>query len=120
MCRLVPYEQDKLVAEIKLGHIQNIAKQAHLARNIDRIMLFGSSTEERCTEGSDIDIAVFGRKAKNRYIDSREFQTFKQSIFQYDWNQDYDVLYFQDGQTSPDMIMRDIDHGVEIFRRASE
>ena len=35
---------------------------AERTSNICRIMLFGSSIEARCTDNSDIDIAVFGNK----------------------------------------------------------
>ena len=62
MCNLVRYKNSKLVADIKLPYIIIISKQAEKAKNISRIMLFGSSIEERCTEESDIDIAVFGKK----------------------------------------------------------
>ena len=47
MCRMVSFEGDKKVAEIKLRHIQNIAEQASTANNINRIVLFGSATEEQ-------------------------------------------------------------------------
>lgn len=67
MCKMVQYENGKLVAGIKLPHIMNISKQAEKAKNISRIMLFGSSIEDRCTEESDIDIAVFGEKTRGRY-----------------------------------------------------
>ena len=117
MCKLVQFEENKYVADIKIRHIQNIVEQAKKTKYIDRIMLFGSSVEERCSEKSDIDIAVFGDKTKGRYIDSKEFRTFKDSLFKFDWNQDYDVLYFQSGQKQTARIMDDISHGLEIYRR---
>lgn len=120
MCKLVQFDKDKYVADIKLRHIHNIAEQAKKAGNIERIMLFGSATEERCTEMSDIDIAVFGKKTKGSYIDSGEFKAFKNAVFQYDWNQDYDMLYFQENSQRNDTIMTDITRGVEIFRRTAE
>ena len=117
MCKLVQLDKDKYVADIKLHHIRNIALQAKRAKNIERIMLFGSATEERCTKTSDIDIAVFGRKTKGRYLDSKEFMAFHDALYQFDWDQDYDVLYFQEGTHKDDSIMLDISQGVEIYRR---
>ncbi len=116
MCRLVPYAEGKLVADIKLPYIRNISEVAERTSNICRIMLFGSSIEDRCTDNSDIDIAVFGNKDKGRYIDSKEFRDFKSAIFRFDWNQDYDVLYFVDGKEYNAAIMNDINKGVEIYR----
>ena len=120
MCKMVPYQNGGYVAEIKLPHIRNISEQARKAKGIYRIMLFGSSLEERCTQNSDIDIAVFGTKTKGKYIDSKEFRDFKSSLFRFDWDQDYDVLYFKEGDVYQDAIMSDISQGVEIFRRTTE
>ena len=117
MCKLVQLNKDKYVADIKLHHIRNIAVQAEKAKNIERIMLFGSATEERCSKASDIDIAVFGKKTKGKYIDSKEFMAFHDGLYQFDWDQDYDVLYFQEGSYRDDSIMADISNGVEIYRR---
>lgn len=119
MCKLALFEQGKYVADIKLKHIRNIIEQAKKAKNIDRIMLFGSSIDERCTKDSDIDIAVFGKKTKGSYIDSKEFNTFKSALFKFDWNQEYDVLYFSENSSKQVAIMDDINQGVEIFRRTA-
>ena len=94
--------------------------QAQKAKNITKIILFGSSIEKRCTENSDIDIAVFGSLQKSKYIDSKEFRAFKSGLFSFDWDQDYDVLYFRDNTEYQDAIMDDINNGVEIYRRAAE
>ena len=120
MCRMIPYSNAGYVAEIKLPHIKNISEPAKKAKGINRIVLFGSSLEERCTKDSDIDIAVFGMKTKGKYIDSKEFRDFKSSLFRFDWDQDYDVLYFKEGNEYQDAIMNDITNGVEIFRRTAE
>ena len=32
-------------------------------------------------------------------------------------NQDYDILYFCDGEEYDDIILNDINHGAEIYRR---
>ncbi len=119
MCKMVDYGNGNFVADIKLRHIRNISEQAKKTKNISRIMLFGSSLEERCTDKSDIDIAVFGVKTKGVYLDSKEFTDFKNALFSFDWNQDYDVLYFKETDRSEDSIMADINHGVEIYRRNS-
>ena len=117
MCKLVSYADGKKVADIKLKHIKNITEQAEKTKNISRIVLFGSSIEERCTDSSDIDIAVFGIKSKGSYIDSKEFRDFKSGIFCFDLEQDYDVLYFKENADNSDGIMNDINNGIEIFRR---
>ena len=117
MCRLVPYKNGKKVAEIKLRHIDNITEQAEKCRNINRIMLFGSSLEERCTSRSDIDIAVFGSQNKARYLRSKEFKSFQDSIFLYDLDQDYDIIYFCEGSDHKAGIMEEINNGIEIYRR---
>ena len=118
MCKLVRFDENKYVADIKLSHVKNISEQARKTKNISRIVLFGSSIEKRCTEQSDIDIAVFGKATKSKYIDSKEFREFKSGLFRFDWDQDYDVLYFKEAADYSDMIMNDIDRGVEIYRRA--
>ena len=120
MCKMVQYSDGKYVADIKLRHIKNISEKAKKASHIYRIMLFGSSIEERCTERSDIDIAVFGDKPKGKYIDSEEFKTFKRDIFSFDWDQDYDVLYFKENDNNRHDIMQNINRGVEIYRRSAE
>ena len=117
MCKLVHYKDGQYVAEIKLKHIRNVSRQAEKCKKISRIMLFGSSTEERCTDHSDIDIAVFGQMPKAKYLGSSEFRRFQDQLFLYDLNQDYDILYFCDGQNYTDPIMADINRGTEIYRR---
>ena len=118
MCKLVPYKDGRFVAEIKLDYINNISEQAAKTKYISRVMLFGSSLEERCIESSDIDIAVFGSKVSSRYIDSAEFHRFTNSVYKFDWNQNYDILYFKEGKEYKDNIMKFIDKGIEIYRRA--
>jgi len=117
MCKLVPYKNGRRVAEIKVRHIDNIAAQAEKCRNINRIMLFGSSLEERCTSRSDIDIAVFWSQNKARYLRSKEFKSFQDSIFLYDLDQDYDIIYFCEWSDHKAGIMEDINNGIEIYRR---
>ncbi|MBR1642148.1 MAG: nucleotidyltransferase domain-containing protein [Butyrivibrio sp.] len=120
MCKMVQFTDGKYVADIKLHHIKNISEMAKKASSIRRIMLFGSSIEERCTDISDIDIAVFGDKTKGSYIDSNEFKAFKRSLFSFDWDQDYDILYFKENAANRYDIMKDINRGIEIYRRSAE
>lgn len=117
MCRMVPNKNGRNVADIKLRHIDNISAQAEKCRNITRIVLFGSSLEARCTNRSDIDIAVFGNQTKAKYLQSKEFKEFHRQLFLFDMDQDYDILYFTDGKTNTDQIMNDIAEGIEIYRR---
>ncbi len=116
--KLVQYKNGQYISDIKLPHIQNVSKQAEKCKNISRIMLFGSSIEERCTNRSDIDIAVFGQMSKAKYLGSSEFKKFQDQVFLYDLNQDYDILYFCEGQDYSDQIMEDINRGTEIYRRS--
>ena len=118
MCRLVPYQNsNRRVADIKLKYIENIAKQAEACKGISRIMLFGSSLEERCSDRSDIDIAVFGTQPREKYQRSKEYRDFHRNVFLFDLNQDYDILYFPEGSKEKPRIMNDIEKGIEIFRR---
>lgn len=119
MCKLKKLSNGKSVAEIKYSFIENIIAQAEKCKNISRIMLFGSALEERCSDRSDIDIAVFGTQKKNKYLRSKEFKDFQRSLFMYGdaFSQDYDILYFCDGVEYTDAIVADIENGAEIFRR---
>ena len=91
MCRLVMYKNGQYIADIKYNYIENIAKQAEKCRNISKIILFGSSIEERCTDESDIDIAVFGSLSKSKYLRLKEFKMFQDELFMYDLNQGTEI-----------------------------
>lgn len=118
MCKMVKYRNHGYIADIKLPHVNNITELASKTKHIRKIVLFGSSIEDRCTTDSDIDIAVFGPLSKGRYIDSTEFRAFKNGLFRFDRDQDYDVLYFKENSKHNDAIMIDINKGIEIYRRA--
>ena len=120
MCKMIHYKDGRYIADIKHKYILNIIKQAEQCGNIHRIMLFGSSLEGRCTDSSDIDIAVFGKQSKNKYLQSKEFKRFQDQLFLYDLNQDYDILYFADNVKHNDLLMRNINNGIEIYRRSQE
>ena len=119
MCRLVKVNNN-YVADIKKKYILNIAEQAKQCANIHRIVLFGSALEERCTDRSDIDIAVFGKKSQSEYRRSKEFKNFQRQLFSFegDFSQDYDILYFCEGKPTDDPILANINQGAEIYRRA--
>lgn len=119
MCNLIEFDSGKYVADIKHRYIRNIVDCAKDYKNISRIVLFGSATQTRCTESSDIDIAIFGKKSRNDYLKSSEFKKFQRTLFSFggDFSQDYDILYFCDGKSYSDGIINDINNGTEIYRR---
>lgn len=121
MCKLIRFNGDTLVADIKQKYIANIVQQAKKCSNISRIVLFGSAIETRCTSESDIDVAIFGKKSQGEYLRSKEFKDFQRSIFSFenDFTQDYDILYFCENGKNDAKILNDINRGSEIFRRAS-
>ncbi len=120
MSKMVVLNKGIKVADLKLHYIENIIRQAEKCKNILRIILFGSSIEERCTDRSDIDIAVFGKMKKTKYLDSKEFKSFQDGVFMYDFDQDYDILYFQEDRKNHDLILDDINKGIEIYRSVLE
>lgn len=105
------------VADIKKDYIVNITKQAHLCPAIDKIVLFGSAVEERCTEESDIDIAIFGNLSEYQFLASKEYRQFATLIYQYGDFQDYDILYFRTGKKDKSNILKQIDKGETIYLR---
>lgn len=121
MCKLIKLANGQFVADIKHKYIENIIEQAAKCKSINRIMLFGSALEERCKDTSDIDIAVFGNTSKSKCYKSKEYKDFVRSILLYgnDFLQNYDILYFRDGEKYDDVIIKDIENGAEIYRRKS-
>ena len=118
MCKMRNLTQDVLVAEIKYDYIRNIIEQAKKCKNISKIILFGSSIEERCQKQSDIDIAVFGKKKASLYLKSAEFRNFNDNIFAFNNfdGQDYDILYFAEDTRDNSELMQNINRGTEIYR----
>ena len=119
MCKLVSLntnENEIMVADIKKSAIENIIDSASLCDSITRIILFGSCIEERCSKDSDIDIAVFGNKPKNKCLSSVSYRRFMSALNRFnDFSESYDVLYFQDGKPNNDFIMNDISRGALIY-----
>ena len=81
MCKMIHYKDGKYIADIKHKYILNIIQQAEQCENIYRIMLFGSSLEERCTDSSDIDIAVLESSQKISICNQRNSKGFRISCF---------------------------------------
>ncbi len=127
MCKLVSMTangKEIKVADIKKDYIQNIIDAAQLCPRIDKIMLFGSALEERCTEHSDIDIAVFGKLPRGRMYALKGYQKFISSLFKYtvpnkDF-QDYDILYFNSNKLTECHILGDILNGEVLFSKEVE
>lgn len=119
MCKLVSLkanENEIMVADIKKSAIENIINSASLCDSITKIVLFGSCIEERCKKDSDIDIAVFGKKPKNKCLSSASYRKFMSALNKFnDFSESYDVLYFQDGKSNNDYIMNDISRGALIY-----
>lgn len=120
MCRLVGIEiggREVKVAEVKKESIENIIHSACLCNQIEKIVLFGSSLEERCTESSDVDIAVFGRYPKSRMFRLKSYQDFIKAVVTFGKWQDYDVLYFDASRENTDNIIREINKGEILYER---
>lgn len=105
------------VAGIKADYIKNIVDSISKCNLIDKVVLFGSALDERCTEDSDIDIAVFGRESKNRMFKNKSYLDYVNSVVSYGSVQDYDILYFDSNKLPSLSIMQDIDRGAVLFER---
>ena len=106
------------VADIKKKYIPNIIDAAGRCDMIDRVILFGSATGERCREDSDIDLAVFGNRPPSRALTSKKYERFARQLYAYDQNaQGYDILYFESGKENRNPIMRDIEQGEVLYAR---
>ena len=121
MCKVVNMkigDRDIRVADIKKKYISNIVDAAEKCSYIDRVILFGSSTMERCRESSDIDIAVFGSASKGKALTSKSYREFAGQLYAFDnYNQSYDILYFKSGNNYAGGIMNDIESGEVIYAR---
>ena len=119
MCKLINIKIGNLnikVADIKESYIYNIVDAAKKCKYIDKIVLFGSSTMERCKESSDIDIAVFGSVSKGKALTSKSYRDFVGQLYKYDnFSQNYDILYFKSSNVYHSNIMMDIDKGEIIY-----
>lgn len=98
MCKLVKItnslgEQIE-VAEIKADTIKKIIKIAKICDKIDYIYLFGSSVEERCTDESDIDLAIISNVSAFKLCNRSSYREFKERLYAIDTDQEYDRLQF--------------------------
>lgn len=122
MCTLTLIETDKekqvAVADIKKEYILNIIHASKLCKSISKIILFGSSIENRCTPDSDIDIAVFGDKTKAQMFKSKDYRAFVNAVCSYGDLQDYDILYFKTNAKYNAAILDDIAQGTVLYERS--
>lgn len=121
MCRVVNMDVGSRrvrVADIKQDFIRNIVDAARKCDIIDRVLLFGSSIEERCKETSDIDIAVFGNQNPSRALGSKKYECFARQLYSFrDHEQAYDILYFKTGANNKGQILEDIEKGELLYAR---
>ncbi|MCD7954622.1 MAG: nucleotidyltransferase domain-containing protein [Lachnospiraceae bacterium] len=124
MCKLVEITTNHggrcKVADIKKKYVLNIIQSASKCQAIQEIILFGSTTEERCTEDSDIDIAVFGDKTEYQMLSSNSYRHFTDAVYKYGDFQDYDILYFRYTKLPKADILKDIKKGYCIYKRRKE
>lgn len=121
MCKLVDLQLDSgtiKVADIKKDAIINVAQNAAGCKTISKIIVFGSSTKDTCTEESDIDLAIFGDQSKNKCLTSAAYKRFTSALYRFDdFSQSYDLLYFQNGKEHNEYIMQDIEQGETVYVR---
>ncbi len=98
MCKLVAIKNNKgeliSVADIKSDIISRIMQLASECDKIDYVYIFGSSLEERCTESSDIDIAIVSNVTRSRLFRTASYDKFITKLYDINFNQDYDILQF--------------------------
>jgi predicted nucleotidyltransferase len=125
MCKLISIKnnigEDIEVADIKADTIKKIIMLAEKCDKIDYIILFGSSVEERCTEQSDIDIAVVSNVTRSRLFGSKKYDDFTSGLYGIDFEQDYDILQFNSIEkikNSKDFVCKDIiSKGKLLYKR---
>lgn len=111
-------ERSFKVADIKQKYMNNIVDAAQKCDLIDRVVLFGSSIDERCKESSDIDLAVFGKQTRYRALSSKKYERFARQLYNFDdHTQSYDILYFKTDSIEDSHIMDDIKKGEVIYER---
>lgn len=125
MCKLMSIQSNTgnnvEVADIKAGVIKKILEIAPICPKIDYIYIFGSSVEERCTEKSDIDIAIVSNVIRSKLFRSKDYRDFILKLYSINTEQDYDILQFNSIKTiqeSKDAVCSDIlTKGKLIYRR---
>ncbi|WP_026529206.1 nucleotidyltransferase domain-containing protein [Butyrivibrio sp. VCD2006] len=121
MCKVVDVKvgnRHVRVADIKKKYLNNIVTSAEACDYIDRIVLFGSCIEDRCTDESDIDLAVFGNQSKSKALQSKQFIEFANKLSSFDdFLQTYDILYFKEGKADDSAILEEISKGEVLYVR---
>ncbi len=115
MCKLVAIDNGNgmkiEVADIKAEIIKSIISLARICDKIDYIYVFGSTVEERCTDRSDIDIAIISNVTRSKLFQNKSYNEFTKRLYNIDLNQDYDILQFNsmdEIKNSKDFVCRDI------------
>ncbi|MBD5508818.1 MAG: nucleotidyltransferase domain-containing protein [Lachnospiraceae bacterium] len=125
MCNLVKIKNNKnkeiQVASIKADTLQQLIQIFSICNKIEKVYLFGSALEERCTEKSDIDIAIISSTSLGKLITDKGYKQFKHQLYNIGDNQEYDILYFkslEQIQKSNDLVCKDIiSKGSIIYER---
>lgn len=121
MCKVINMTVDGRtfkVAEIKQKYMENIINAAKKCDYIDKIVLFGSCIESRCSAESDIDLAIFGNQTKYKCLMSKKFGVFAESLYSFDdHNQAYDLLYFKSGTKRTGHLYDEIEKGETLYVR---
>ena len=121
MCRVVELNIDGRlirVADVKQKYMANIIDAAQKCDYIDRVVLFGSACGQRCTEESDIDLAIFGNQPEGKCLTSAKYRKFARQLSSFDeFRQNYDLLYFKTGKKYTGMIMKHIMEGETLYEK---
>lgn len=121
MCKITSFVIDGRtihMADIKQKYVWNIINAAQKCDYIDKIILFGSSLEDRCRDDSDIDLAIFGNQPEGKCLTSKKYRNFARQLSSYDdFNQNYDLLYFKTGKKYSGIIMNHIMKGEILYER---
>ena len=122
MCKLVQLYDDNssvLIADIKKPYIVNAVNSLKSCSLIDEIYLFGSCLESRCTDTSDIDIALVGKVAYEEFLSSKEYAEVADKIYSFGLSpsdfQDYDILYFNSTESNDTQIYREAIKGAKVY-----
>lgn len=115
MCKIVLTDvgnRKVRVADIKKKYVKSIVDAAGKCDYIDKVVLFGSSIEDRCKDHSDIDIAVFWNRTASYALTTKKYENFARQLYSFDdYKQAYDILYFKTGSKNNSSIMSDIEKG---------